>query len=787
MKSRSAAVAKRQLPRLAIDATPYSHQHTLASPASSISTSASGSSTQQSVSASAVDTPFSAGLFHVLCLYDYEATDEDQLSFRRNEVLDIVQQEASGWWAALRESDGTVGWIPSAFVDPISEHTAERLRARGPKIHIQVNTERLNPPITGERSPYTLSSGLGTPGESMRGYDWMPLADAAKNITHLASPLHFPNDVTSAVDSPFVVPDDDSDTPLASLTGQTLTIPDTARIKAACPPSPSTPMPQAPSASVVEQWTQSPTPTKSPATVIFGRQFRRRPVLIDDSSSLSRLSTVFETRNVAEVDFLASSPVVAESIDAYSRVARASVDKVKKITGDDDAQTMYSAKIALSALPWFLKPEHGESEIRVEYDGTITAGTLPALVERLTVEHFTPAQEKQYRHAFLMTYSAFATADEVFDLLLSRFHMEPPAGLTVEETELWKQKKLRTGQKRVLSTFSTWLEHHRLVEDEPAVAQRLQEFLQSITSPTGNKVMAKQVMKVLERMTFDEQPDPSQNTPPTHKHRRKKSAREELHKMDPSLLAEHITLYERKLYGKILPQDCLQYVKRQQGGNAERLIEFCKTHDRLANWVKSSVLHTENVGRRARTVDVWIGVAERCRALNALSSLSAIVAALTSTVITRLHLTWAHVDRIAPLDALASFSEPLPGFPNYREVQLETDDPCVPFIGPYLTDLMHTNEQFPDHAVVDEQPDSDMINFMKRRRFAEVVDTLLRHQGKMYPFAEDEDPEIMAFIDAHLMQAADVDQSSLWKLSQEVHRAELIQADIRRGLEAAGF
>jgi len=547
----------------------------------------------------------------------------------------------------------------------------------------------------------------------------------------------------------------------------------------------------APIRSSLSQFPQSPTPTKSPATVIFSRQFRRRPVLIDDSTSLSRLSTLFETSNVAEVDFLANSPVVAESIDAYSRVARASVDKVKQITGDDDAQALYSAKVAQSALPWYLKPDHGDNEIRVEYDGTISSGTLPALVERLTVEHFSPAQENQYRHTFLMTYPTFCSASDLFELLLSRYHMTPPPGLDDEEMEAWKQKRLRTTQRRVLTTFVTWLEHHRLVENEPPIAQRLQAFLLSITGPTGNKVTAKQVLKVLERMTFSISPDPnsSHEPSPVHKHRRRKSSREELHRMDASLLAEHLCLYERRLYDKIRPQDCLDYVKRQQGLETERLVAFCKTHDRLANWVKSSVLSTENIGRRAHVVDLWIKVAEKCRAVNALSSLSAIVAALTSTVITRLHLTWAHVDRAAHLEPLATFNEPLNGFrfPSYRALQQETEEPCVPFIGMYLTDLMHVNEHFSDNVLVDEKPRPDMINFTKRLRFTEVVDSLLRHQGKDYPFSGSEDPGLLAFIDASLLQAVDVDQASLWKMSQDIHRNELIQADIRRGLEAAGF
>ena len=52
-----------------------------------------------SLAASAADTdtatPTSAAaeLFYVLCLYDYDAEDSDQLSFRRNDILDVVKKE----------------------------------------------------------------------------------------------------------------------------------------------------------------------------------------------------------------------------------------------------------------------------------------------------------------------------------------------------------------------------------------------------------------------------------------------------------------------------------------------------------------------------------------------------------------------------------------------------------------------------------------------------------------------------------------------------------------------
>lgn len=80
-------------PRLWIDPNPSNADiSTLSTPASSISPEPTSS-----LAASAVDpdtaTPTSAELFYVLCLYDFDAEDNDQLSFRRNDILDVVKKE----------------------------------------------------------------------------------------------------------------------------------------------------------------------------------------------------------------------------------------------------------------------------------------------------------------------------------------------------------------------------------------------------------------------------------------------------------------------------------------------------------------------------------------------------------------------------------------------------------------------------------------------------------------------------------------------------------------------
>lgn len=322
-----------------------------------------------------------------------------------------------------------VGWIPSAYVEPISEERAERVRNQ----HRERRRPVLEPVVAGQTfspdSDYMTPYGLMTPGDGIRGFDWMPMVEGAKvgkrprlisqglltetSITK-DSPIRFgygvrtpagkdfPRDVTSAI-SPSL-PETDG------YTDQILEIPASVAYRP-YPPSPMAPVPKPPpnsaespsrsgkprfgrstNSSPITPSSSSTTPTKTrldTAALLISRHLRRRPVLIDDSSSLTRLSTLIETSNVDEVDIMASSPIVTEHMDAFSRAARghsSRPDKIKQITGDDEAQAFHNAKMAQSSLPWFLRPDHGDDEIKVEFDGTVTAGTLPALVERLTIE-----------------------------------------------------------------------------------------------------------------------------------------------------------------------------------------------------------------------------------------------------------------------------------------------------------------------------------------------------------------------------------------------------------------
>lgn len=64
----------------------------------------------------------------VLCLHGFQSGDPDHLSFRRNEILYVVRQEATGWWAALKPKGAQVGWIPCGFVVELNEVQLDKLQ-----------------------------------------------------------------------------------------------------------------------------------------------------------------------------------------------------------------------------------------------------------------------------------------------------------------------------------------------------------------------------------------------------------------------------------------------------------------------------------------------------------------------------------------------------------------------------------------------------------------------------------------------------------------------------------
>ncbi|KAG2022767.1 cell division control protein 25 [Coprinopsis cinerea AmutBmut pab1-1] len=597
----------RQPHTLLIDLAVFNDQDLISStddPQSSQTSFGSGSSGDSSSSSARYS---SSVLFSVLCLHEYNSAEENGLSFRKGEILEILKQESTGWWAARRKQTREIGWIPKAYVEQLSPEQAGRYAKMREEIRCyERDAEQLyaEAPVTKlnliDSDPeFTLSSlsrnNSGTKPSRPLSPPTLIRAKSRDGIYERR-----PHNVVTSNPTRPVTPQRSHKSPHP-------------------PPSPTSPMPHPPPQSApcynkpVPPLPDEAVTRDRSGSLQSSRSLRRRPLLLDDNTALSRLSTLIETKNSREIDRYAD-PDITGSIHALTK--RSQSEQGRRKENSVRGRTMPTEFQPLKK-PWYILPAHAD-QLEFDNEGNVRAGSLVALVERLTSESafiepgsngFTGGR-KSFASVFLMTFRTFTTSDQLFDMLLDRFSMTRPDNLNEIEVDDWKKRCLLPTQRRVLAVFTYWLEEHRLLEEDRHIAKRLPDFVTHVAMPRL-RPESQALMQTFERLTFADPIRPPNGLTP-RKPRKSKAHRNDLLRMDPSDIAEQLTLYEYNRYSTITPRECLAYVRTQKGDSVMHLNAFCATYDQLAGWVKLSILNNDAIAKRAATIDFWIKVAEVC-------------------------------------------------------------------------------------------------------------------------------------------------------------------------------
>lgn len=160
--------------------------------------------------------------------------------------------------------------------------------------------------------------------------------------------------------------------------------------------------------------------------------------------------------------------------------------------------------------------------------------------------------------------------------------------------------------------------------------------------------------------------------------------------------------------------------------------------------------------------------------MNNISSMHAIVNALSSHNISRLDQTWAHTTKAPVLDNLLTFSNPADRFSKYRTAIRACQGPCVPYIGMWLTEIAQINDRYPD-TVPSNNEDlaiSSLINFAKRAKWYDVLEQVLRFRNKPYSFVDV--PHALGYIEGNLLTAAGLSPELLQARSKEIAQQEVV-------------
>lgn len=272
-------------------------------------------------------------------------------------------------------------------------------------------------------------------------------------------------------------------------------------------------------------------------------------------------------------------------------------------------------------VPWYLQLDHlGEITYDIRVDPPqVKSGTLTGLVEQLT-RHDRP--ETSFNTTFLLTYRSFTTASELFELLVKRFNIQPPPGLTRDEFLIWEEHKQKIVRFRVVNILKSWLEHYWMENDDEAS----KALLERIYAFAKNTITSTKIPGAAQLTTVVDQRIKGQDTtakklvltltssapaPILPKNMKKLKFLD----IDPTEFARQLTIIESRLYGKIKSVECLAKTwekkgKSEETNTAPNIHALILHSNQLTNWVAEMILVHPELKKRVVVIKHFVAIAE---------------------------------------------------------------------------------------------------------------------------------------------------------------------------------
>ncbi|KAK3939291.1 ras guanine nucleotide exchange factor A [Diplogelasinospora grovesii] len=411
-------------------------------------------------------------------------------------------------------------------------------------------------------------------------------------------------------------------------------------------------------------------------------------------------------------------------------------------------------------------------ELMFNKEGQVTGGTLAALVERLTTHESTP--DAMFVSTFYLTFRLFCTPTQLAEALIDRFEYVGEAPHVAAPVRL-----------RTYNVFKGWLESHWREESDhealdlikhfaefqlgstlPSAGKRLLELTEKVSCADGNLVprlvssMGKTSTSISQYIPADTPLPPSILTK-SQMHAlagwKANTHTPSILDFDPLEIARQLTIKQMALYCSIMPEELLGSKWTKFGGagapNVKAMSAFTTG---LSNLVADTILHYEEVKKRAIVIKQWIKIANQCLSLHNYDALMAITCALTDTSIKRLRITWDSVsvkrkEMLKALQAIVDFNQ------NYKVLRGRLHDhvpPCLPFLGMFLTDLTFVDVGNP--ATKSSDTGLTVINFDKHTRTAKIIGELQRFQ---IPYRLTEIADLQAWLHGEVFRIKDKEKT----------------------------
>uniref|UniRef100_UPI00398F2F60 ral guanine nucleotide dissociation stimulator-like 1 isoform X2 n=1 Tax=Pristiophorus japonicus TaxID=55135 RepID=UPI00398F2F60 len=430
---------------------------------------------------------------------------------------------------------------------------------------------------------------------------------------------------------------------------------------------------------------------------------------------------------------------------------------------------------------------------------TIKAATLEKLVEKLvrgSGEH-----DPTYVNVFLSTYRAFASTQEVLELLLDS-QVNATAG---DEVPLLGPEQ-SLGQSSLSICLCLWFDqYHHHFQEPPhyTCLHKLITFLQR-KLPRENWALQR-ARTLLQQFQEHQASEPTAEDCCHHnvtftsgEEMDKGMAKADLLCFSSQTVAEQLTLMDMELFCAVSPFQCLGCIwsrrdKKESKHPAPTIRATIAQFNAVTNCVISTVLHHSQLWpcQRAKVIDKWIEIAQECRTMKNFSSLRAILSALQSNPIYRLKQTWAAVSKESgvifsqlteifsddnnhlccrellfregidtPFSGKSSCNEPHSSCGKQESPSEDSGvaQGMVPYLGTFLTDLTMLDTALPDYV------EGGLINFQKRRREFEILAHIKQLQSTCTNYRLNQKPWLIRWFHSYDLLT---DEQS-YQMSQEI-------------------